>query len=108
MTNLNIKKAQNLVVGASAAVLVVTALTIVGELAPPLKDFLKATFSHHWIGKGAVGALVFVVVAAVDAIIPVEGNSDSLALDIYILAWVTLASFLAIYGFFIFETFAKP
>lgn len=42
---------------AALAVLIITA-----EKYAPLKDWLKATFSHHWLGKGALAILFFMAV----------------------------------------------
>lgn len=44
------------VVGVAVTVAV---LTIGAELWSPLKDLLKAVFTHHWVGKSVLSILVF-------------------------------------------------
>lgn len=46
---------------AIVAVVLITVLTIAGELYKPLKDALKDAFMHHWIGKGVVSFVGFIV-----------------------------------------------
>jgi MFS family permease len=47
------------------SMVVVTILTIGAELNADLKGWLKGTFSHHWIGKGVLAILTFLVVVGV-------------------------------------------
>ena len=47
--------------GALASSAALAAAVIVAELFPPFKNFLTATFSHHWIGKTAIVIAFFVV-----------------------------------------------
>lgn len=35
------------------------ALIVAAEEVPALKDWLKATFYHHWLGKGALTLIAF-------------------------------------------------
>lgn len=42
--------------GAILSVLWVAVSTIVGETFHPFKDWLAATFGHHWVGKGIIAA----------------------------------------------------
>ena len=44
-----------------AAVVAVTVLTVLGELAAPLKAALASLTGHHWVSKGLLAALVFAV-----------------------------------------------
>ena len=41
----------NFYLGAAASAWLLTVLVVIAELVEPFKNFLKATFSHHWIGK---------------------------------------------------------
>src|SRR3989344_6855759 len=43
----------------------IAAITIGGELAPAFKDWLKTTFYHHWLGKGALAVILFFVLGVV-------------------------------------------
>lgn len=45
------------------AILFITVITISGELLPPIKDWLKQTLFHHWVGKGVLGLLLWVLIA---------------------------------------------
>jgi len=53
--------------GSIAASLVVLILTIGGEEWSPLKDALKNTFTHHWLGKSALALLAFLAFFAIFA-----------------------------------------
>ena len=48
-------------IGAILTVLVILGLTIGGEFSAPLKGWLKATFTHHWLGKSAISILSFII-----------------------------------------------
>lgn len=47
------------IIAAALAVLFITALTLASELFPPLTAWLKAAFSHHWIGKSVLSVVFF-------------------------------------------------
>lgn len=48
------------------AVIAITAITILADLYPPAKEWLKNTFTHHWIGKGVIGMAIFAVLAIIE------------------------------------------
>lgn len=48
-------------VAATAATLAI--LIVVAEEMPALKDWLKQTFYHHWLGKGALAIALFIIVS---------------------------------------------
>ena len=50
-------------IAAIASIVYIALITIVGELFPPVKDFLKNTFWHHWLGKSVVLVLLFALVS---------------------------------------------
>lgn len=70
----------------AAASLVVALLTIGGEKWPPLKQLLKAIFTHHWLGKSALALLVFTVLFGFLSKRPASARSASRAL------WVATAA----------------
>lgn len=76
---------------ATAVVIVfITAITIAAELAPQLKDWLKDSFSHHWIGKGIIAAIMWPIIA----VIPVKKEvSQKLFMAILILATLIIILF---------------
>lgn len=49
-------------IGSVVASLFVAVVTIVGEEFPPLKNWLKNTFTHHWLGKSALSIAIFIFV----------------------------------------------
>lgn len=51
----------DLYLGAMTSALTLVVLVIAAELAEPLKEILKILFWHHWIGKGIIVYLVFLV-----------------------------------------------
>ncbi len=48
--------------GAFAASSLLAILVIAAELVQPFKAFLASVFSHHWIGKGVLITVAFVIV----------------------------------------------
>lgn len=54
-----IKLLHSLVCAAGVTVFFIAGITISAELFTPIKDWLKTTFSHHWLGKGALSLLLF-------------------------------------------------
>lgn len=50
-------------ISALVTAVMLAVLIIAAEEIPVLKDWLKATFTHHWLGKGALGLMLFVVVS---------------------------------------------
>ncbi|MDZ4226965.1 MAG: hypothetical protein U1D26_00635, partial [Patescibacteria group bacterium] len=67
-----------MVTSAMLAVLIVSA-----EEVPALKDWLKATFYHHWLGKGALAIAVFIVVSIAARF---QGKTDTSQLPAIIFA----------------------
>lgn len=51
----------NFYLGAAASAWLLTVLVIAAELIEPLKNALKAAFTHHWIGKGVIITLAFII-----------------------------------------------
>ena len=86
------------------AIVAVVALTIVGELYTPLKDSLKAVFSHHWVGKGVLSFTGFYLLGLL--LIPLSGRgSRKMTTLLYVLFLVTLLGAFSIVGFYYYETF---
>lgn len=49
-----------------ATIVVIVLLTIIiiyAELYAPLKDWLRITFGHHWVGKGVIAFISFLIIA---------------------------------------------
>lgn len=45
--------------GAIASITVVTAVTIIGELSEPFKNWMKGFTGHHWVTKSWISIIVF-------------------------------------------------
>lgn len=50
----------SLIIGFIVAVIFIGIITIVGELIPDIKNWLKDTHSHHWVGKGIWTMILFI------------------------------------------------
>ena len=97
--------AQSVVIGAIFSIVFVSVVTVVADLVPPLKDWLKTTFTHHWIGKGALSVGLFIVTAFVLARVPMRATEKSLAKLLWLLFWVGFIGAVVISAFYVYETF---
>lgn len=70
----------------ATTMIAITGLTIAAELNSPLKNWLAATFSHHWIGKGVIGVVVLVVVGGLCWIWPHRSISSQRPVQF---VWIT-------------------
>jgi len=57
------KLSLNTTLATTVVIIFIAAITIAAELYSPLKNWLKEIFSHHWIGKGIIAALLWTVIA---------------------------------------------
>ena len=85
--------------------LVITMLTIGGELQPSLKSWLQDTFSHHWVGKGLVAVAVFIVVVMFCQLLPKTKRDQWQTKALYGMTGMALAASLMMIGFFTYEYF---
>jgi hypothetical protein len=72
----------------------IAAITVSAELYPPLKNWLKETFYHHWVGKGILALAIFGAISFL-------GPSVDIKLQEKLFIPVTTAAVLAIFTFFI-------
>lgn len=97
----NVKIATSIFYAAASVAVFIAVVTIFGEFYPPLKNWLKAVFSHHWIGKGVLSAALFVVLSVVFLL---KTRSDnSLLRSAKTAFWFSIASSLAILIFYCYE-----
>lgn len=91
----------NFYFGAAASAWLLAILVIAAELIEPFKNFLKATFIHHWIGKGVIITIAFLLSGFL------LRNKDSIGTfsDGKIAWYSMLGSLIAIFLFFIMEFF---
>lgn len=90
---------------AATSILFVTVITVLADLAPGLKDWLKVTFTHHWIGKGVIAAGLFVVVYLFLNAFLKKATAERLVPLLRLLTWLTVAGTIVILGFFVYEAF---
>lgn len=88
--------------GATVGIIWVTVATVAGELSAPFKDWLKAVFAHHWLGKGYVAAGIFILVLLI-ASRQVDADGRRTNKSLSLLMWVTTAGALLLAGFFAYE-----
>lgn len=94
-----------LIAGGIFAVALVTVLTVVGDLYSPLKDWLKATFYHHWIGKGVLSATSVILGALLGAIIETEEKKRLTEKLLSILSTAVIIGIIVLLLFYYYEAF---
>jgi len=99
-----IKSSRSSIVSAIITVAVVTALTVFADLFLPFKDYLKAAFTHHWVGKGVIAAISFVVIYALALASASGDKEENLPVFLKILSWTAILGTVIIFGFFLYET----
>ncbi len=82
-----------------ATVIMLAILIITAEEVPALKNWLKATFYHHWLGKGALSLGLFAFLSIVLGFI--KSEKPPLSKIIFLEAIFVILSVLAIAGFFL-------
>ena len=98
----NEEKAKRHVASCMITVVVVTALTVAAEMSASLKDGLKQWFFHHWVGKGIIALVVFLLFAYV---MPLRVKKP-LSEVVNWLTMLTVACGIVIFLFFTWEFFA--
>lgn len=93
---------------AAFAIGIITLLTILGELTPPVKDSLKRLFSHHWVGKSAIAMIGFFVAGIALSLTNLSHTPAAMTKRIWLLFFVTIGCTLFLTGFFFWEAFIKP
>jgi len=91
-------------ISGSITAVFVAAVTVIAELAPPIKNWLKATFSHHWVGKSILAAALFAGLTIIFALLPLRTDERKLTAALFVFAWLAILATLAIFGFFAYET----
>ena len=89
--------------GTIVNVVLISLMTIVAELNPGFKNWLAATFSHHWLGKGAISVIVFVIIMLLFTPILKGREVRSLTKLSIVLVVLIIICFFAIGGFFLFH-----
>ncbi len=99
MTNIKLRDVKAAAEATAAVAILIAVLTIVGEMWSPLKDTLKAVFTHHWLGKGALSIVMFVFVYKLRA--NIFARNESVIKSIYISIVAILVATAAMLIFFV-------
>ncbi|MEK7147166.1 MAG: hypothetical protein AAB772_02830 [Patescibacteria group bacterium] len=91
------------VISAIITLIFITAITVIADLKPPLKNWLKDNFNHHWIGKGVLSVILFTAITIIIALIPKKTAGLKLTSALLYLFWTTVLGTFVIFGFFIYE-----
>lgn len=97
------KKLFSSLLGGIVTIAAIAGMTIVADLVPSFKDWLKNTFTHHWIGKGVIAIVTFIVVTIGGWFLPYSVDEKKIQRAIGWLSAVLILGALAILAFFIFE-----
>lgn len=88
--------------GSLGAVIGVVVLTIVAELAAPVKTVLTQLMGHHWVTKGVAGLAVFVLLGGLVALAQrAEETEEEGTLWAWIVSGVALLGLVVLFLFFI-------
>tara|TARA_B100000745_G_scaffold219274_1_gene145997 strand:+ start:10164 stop:10487 length:324 start_codon:yes stop_codon:yes gene_type:complete len=87
---------------AGLVAILVTIITIVGEVWLPLKDTLKLIFTHHWLGKSALSLALFVFIYWLRRNKPVRSNQ--VARSVYGAIVLSFIASFALVAFFVLHT----
>ncbi len=97
----NIRIVSSALLSAALVSVFVAAITIGGELYAPLKDWLKGSFSHHWLGKSVLSAIVFVSFFIIFLFWKRDGEATAASMKTAF--WAAVASPSAILIFYLYE-----
>ena len=90
---------------ATLSVILVVVLTVVGELYAPLKNFLKDSMYHHWVGKGVWSVILFVLATSI--LYPIfKRRPVSAGLFIGLLNIALIVGSVILFVFFVYEYIA--
>ena len=89
----------------SAVITIVTvvAITTLGELSVPFKNWLTGFTGHHWVTKSWISLLVFAVCFCVFRITKKTVSASQTSKALFALEAITILGFLAILGFYVYE-----
>lgn len=100
-----IKLLHSLICAAGVTVFFIAGITISAELFPPIKDWLKTAFSHHWLGKGVLSLLLFTTVTIAGYFWNFTADARGMAKRTMLLFFVSSLSAIALLLFYGYEAF---
>ena len=86
-------------ISASLTAILIAVMVIVGQLHAPFKAWLAATFYHHWLGKGALAKILFIVGGVILSFVAPKSDRAQTA-AVRALTWISILSALIIIAFF--------
>ncbi|MBI5457170.1 hypothetical protein HY971_00400 [Candidatus Kaiserbacteria bacterium] len=92
---------RSVAIAAIVAGLMLAVLIVAAEEIPTLKNWLKATFYHHWLGKGALALGLFAIVSVA---LSKQRSATRLSTVIFYEAVAVCVSVGIITGFFLLHT----
>lgn len=101
------KSANASIISATLTIFFIIFITILADLMPNLKAWLAATFTHHWIGKGVLAAVLYLVVFALLRAAMRQQPDGATAAHLKFLTWLTVLGTITIFAFFYYETYLK-
>lgn len=105
---MTIKSSFAVSVAGICTVVFITLITVLADLVPALKDWLKSAFTHHWIGKGVLAAGLFALFyLLVYGSAKPEKADHLLAPLLRALVWLTILGTAILFLFFIWEAYWK-
>ena len=110
LSSIRFKIMRAITYAAAIAVIFITGVTVTADLYLPLKNWLKITFSHHWIGKGVLAGMLFIAASVILSLFPApedEMKIKSLARSIGKLVIISIIGTIIITAFFYYEAFLK-
>ncbi len=99
------KAVQSFAIGAVFTAVFVASVTIAAELMPPLKTWLANTFTHHWIGKSVLAAVIYIGASIILFAVPAGSSPERARKSLAVLFWISWLATAAITGFFLYEAF---
>lgn len=88
-------------IAAVLTIVVITAVTILGELSGALKTYLAGFTGHHWLTKSLLSIVVYFAGLAVFYFLPKNTGQSAARRALMFLILIALAGSLAIFLFFV-------
>lgn len=101
------KKTSVAAISAIFTIFFITAVTILADLLPSLKNWLKASFSHHWIGKGFLAAILFLLLMGLFSKIQRQPENGTTGGYLRFVSYFAIACVIILFGFFAFEAYGR-
>ena len=101
MNNQSIKA---LGISTKLTILLITIMTILGELSSKFKDFLTGLTGHHWTAKGLISLIFFILIYLLFN--KASSKKEDIKKVITMVIWYSILSALIIFLFYVYEFFA--